>query len=71
MVWCPKLLRLLLNQVSNTLFGYSNVVLFFILFQILQLGLSLLGFHGVKWLENVGAVFIIATFVYMTYFTLT
>lgn len=54
-----------LNAVSATLFGYDNLVLFFILFQFVQIGLSVLGFQGIKWLENIGAVFILAALVYM------
>ncbi len=54
-----------LNLVSATLFGYDNIVVFFIGFQFLQIGLSVLGFHGIKWLENVGSVFIIGSLVYM------
>lgn len=54
-----------LNAVSATLFGFDNLVLFFILFQFLQIGLSVLGFQGIKWLENIGAVFILAALVYM------
>ncbi|MFI7483198.1 NCS1 family transporter [Kocuria sp. M1R5S2] len=54
-----------LNQVSAVLFGFSNLVLFFILFQFLQIGLSVFGFKGIKWLENIGAIFILASLVYM------
>ncbi|WP_428650140.1 NCS1 family transporter [Roseibium sp.] len=54
-----------LNLVSATLFGYDNMVVFFIGFQLLQIGLSVLGFHGIKWLENIGSVFIIGSLVYM------
>ncbi|MFC0201670.1 NCS1 family transporter [Paracoccus rhizosphaerae] len=54
-----------LNLVSETMFGYSNIWVFFIGFQFLQIGLSVLGFHGIKWLENIGAVFIIGALVYM------
>lgn len=54
-----------LNLVSGTLFGYENIVVFFIGFQVLQIGLSVLGFHGIKWLENIGSVFIIGSLVYM------
>ena len=35
-----------LNLVSATMFGYDNIVVFFIGFQFLQIGLSVLGFHG-------------------------
>ncbi|RFC64044.1 transporter [Fulvimarina endophytica] len=54
-----------LNLVSATLFGYDNMVVFFVGFQALQIGLSVLGFHGIKWLENIGSVFIIFSLVYM------
>ena len=54
-----------LNLVSDTLFGYSNIVVFFIGFQFLQILLSVLGFHGIKWLENIGSVFIIGSLIYM------
>ncbi|MEW2913943.1 NCS1 family transporter [Leisingera sp. JC11] len=54
-----------LNLVSDTLFGYDNMVAFFIGFQLLQIGLSVLGFHGIKWLENIGSVFIIGSLIYM------
>lgn len=54
-----------LNLVSDTLFGYSNIWVFFIGFQALQIGLSVLGFHGIKWLENIGSVFIIGSLIYM------
>lgn len=60
-----------MNEVSKTLFGYENVVLFFILFQLVQLSLSLLGFKGVKWLENIGACFIISALAYMFYVCVT
>lgn len=54
-----------LNAVSATLFGFDNLILFFILFQGLQIALSVFGFQGIKWLENIGAVFILAALVYM------
>ena len=54
-----------LNTCAYVLFDYSNVWLFFIVFQSLQIGLSVLGFHGIKWLENIGSFFIIACLIYM------
>lgn len=54
-----------LNAVSATLFGFDNLVLYFVLFQALQIGLSIFGFKGIKWLENVGSVFILFALVYM------
>lgn len=60
-----------LNQVSVTLFGYDNTVFYFIAFQVVQLLLSLLGFKGVKWIENIGAVFIVGALLYMFYVCVT
>jgi NCS1 family nucleobase:cation symporter-1 len=54
-----------LNLVTATLFGFDNLIVWFILFQGLQIGLSLFGFTGIKWLENIGAVFIILALIYM------
>ncbi|MEE2798283.1 MAG: cytosine permease, partial [Pseudomonadota bacterium] len=58
-----------LNMVSATLFGFDNLVFFFVAFQFLQIGLSVMGFQGIKWLENVGSAFILASLVYMFYST--
>ncbi|WHH60570.1 NCS1 family transporter [Petroclostridium sp. X23] len=60
-----------LNEVSKTLFGFDNVIFFFIAFQITQMLLSLLGFKGVKWIENIGAIFIVGALTYMFYVCLT
>lgn len=60
-----------INQISIALFRYDNVVLFFILFQVLQIGLSITGFHGIKWVENVGGVVIVLAMVYMLYISIT
>ncbi|MDN6324880.1 MAG: NCS1 family transporter [Corynebacterium sp.] len=54
-----------INSIADTLFGFSNIVLFFILFQALQIALSVAGFQGIKWLENIGAVFILCALIYM------
>ncbi|WP_201746195.1 cytosine permease [Veronia nyctiphanis] len=54
-----------LNAVSATLFGYDNMVIYFILFQFIQIGLSIFGFQGIKWLENIGSGFILISLVYM------
>ncbi|MDP3979699.1 MAG: NCS1 family transporter [Pseudomonas sp.] len=56
-----------INAVSATLFGFDNLVLYFIVFQFLQIGLSMFGFQGIKWLENVGSGFILVSLVYMFY----
>lgn len=56
-----------LNAVSATMFGYDNLIFFFIAFQILQIALSVLGFQGIKWLENIGSAFILMSLAYMFY----
>nr|WP_067298728.1 NCS1 family transporter [Marinobacterium profundum] len=56
-----------INAVSASLFGFDNLVFYFVVFQFLQIGLSMLGFQGIKWLENFGSVFILASLVYMFY----
>ncbi|WP_010488745.1 NCS1 family transporter [Pseudomonas sp. S9] len=56
-----------LNAVSSTLFGFDNLVLFFVVFQFLQIGLSMYGFQGIKWLENIGSGFILLSLIYMFY----
>ncbi|WP_227369210.1 NCS1 family transporter [Halomonas sp. M20] len=58
-----------LNAVSATLFGFDNLILFFIVFQLLQIALSVLGFQGIKWLENIGSGFILVSLTYMFYST--
>ncbi|WP_051533825.1 NCS1 family transporter [Desulfitibacter alkalitolerans] len=54
-----------LNAISNQLFGFSNIVFYFIAFQLIQIALSAYGFKGIKWLENIGSVVIIASLIYM------
>ena len=44
-----------INQISIALFHYSNVWLFF------------LGFQGIKWVENIGGVVIVAAMFYLLY----
>lgn len=54
-----------LNEVSKILFSYDNIILFFIVFHLFQVGLSALGFKGIKAIENIGGVIIIAALTYM------
>lgn len=60
-----------INNISIALFGYDNVVLFFILFQVLQIALSIKGFKGIKWVENVGGVVIVCAMLYMLFVCVT
>ena len=54
-----------LNEVSKILINFDNIILFFIVFHLFQVGLSALGFKGIKAIENIGGVIIIAALIYM------
>ncbi|MDY0236006.1 MAG: NCS1 family transporter [Gudongella sp.] len=56
-----------LNITLKTLIGFDNLPVMFVLFTALQVILAINGFHGIKWLENIAAVFILATLAYMFY----
>jgi len=56
-----------INLILNTMFGFDNIVLCFIVFHIIQVVLAFRGFKSIKWLENVGAIFILITLAYMAY----
>ena len=56
-----------LNSCFNTLFGFNNLPIVFVLFTALQVLLSIRGFKEIKWLENISVVFILATLAYMFY----
>ncbi len=60
-----------INQISMSLTGYDNIVLYFLVFHGLQVVISTTGFHGIKWLENIGAVVIICSLIYMFYVCVT
>lgn len=54
-----------LSTCSGIIFGFESVWFYFIVLLGLQTLLSIFGFKGIKWLENVGAVFIILSLIYM------
>ena len=56
-----------INSCLKTLFGIDSLPVVFGLFIILQVALSIKGFHGIKWLENISCIFILATLAYMFY----
>ncbi|WHH60568.1 NCS1 family transporter [Petroclostridium sp. X23] len=60
-----------LNACFKTLFGFDNLPIVFVLFTALQVALAINGFHGIKWLENISMVFILATLAYMFYVVYT
>ena len=56
-----------LNNISIAFFGYDNIWLFFILFQLVQIFLSMKGFQGAKWVGNIAGVVISIAMVYLLY----
>lgn len=56
---------LALNSISSKLFGFSNPLLFFVLFQLLQTWIASRGFSSVKWFEIVSSFFIAGTMIYI------
>lgn len=60
-----------INNISIIVANYSNVVLYFVLFQVLQVILTMKGFKGIKWVENVGGVVLTIALLYMLYVCVT
>lgn len=56
-----------INSCLKTLFGLDSLPVVFLLFVVLQVALSIKGFHGIKWLENISCIFILATLGFMFY----
>ncbi|TCP96202.1 NCS1 family nucleobase:cation symporter-1 [Cricetibacter osteomyelitidis] len=56
-----------INMCLNILFGIDNLVVVYVLFTALQVALSINGFTGIKWLENICSVFLIGILAYMLY----
>ena len=56
-----------INSCLDILFGFDNLPVVYILFTILQVGLAIKGFHGIKWMENFSCIFIVAILIYMLY----
>ena len=54
-----------MNQISIALFNFDNDFVWFFVLQILQCWLSIIGFQGIKWVENIGAVSLILVIAYM------
>lgn len=60
-----------INNISKALFGYDNIILFFLVFQLIQILLSIKGFQGAKWVGNVGGCVIILAMFYLLYVCMT
>lgn len=60
-----------INNISRALFGYDNIWLFFLVFQLIQIILSIKGFQGAKWVGNIGGAVIVLAMIYLLYICLT
>jgi len=60
-----------LNEISIIIFNYDNMILYFVLFHLMQVGLAVSGFKGIKAIENIGGVVIILSLGYMLFTMLT
>ena len=60
-----------INNIVYLLTGFSNVWVWFIVFQVVQILLSIKGFQGAKWVGNVGGTVIIIAMLYMLYILVT
>lgn len=56
-----------INLSLKVLFKFDNLPVVFVTFIILQVLLSINGFKGIKWLENISAFFILGALAYMFY----
>lgn len=60
-----------INNISKLLLGYDNIWVYFILFQLIQILLSIKGFQGAKWVGNIGGTVICIAMFYLLYICLT
>ena len=56
-----------INSCFKILFGFDNLPVVYILFTALQVALAINGFEGIKWMENISCIFIIAILIYILY----
>ncbi|MDO0822176.1 NCS1 family transporter [Desulfosporosinus nitroreducens] len=56
-----------LNEIAKILTGgaFDNVFICFVLLQLVQIGLSLYGFHAIKWVESLTSIVIMLALVYV------
>ena len=56
-----------LNEIAKILTGgaFNNVFICFVVLQLVQIGLSLYGFHAIKWVESLTSIVIMLALVYV------
>ncbi len=60
-----------INNIVKLIFHYDNIWLWFIVFQVVQILLSIKGFQGAKWVGNIGGTVIVLAMFYLLYICLT
>ncbi len=60
-----------INNIVKLIFHYDNIWLWFIVFQVVQILLSIKGFQGAKWIGNIGGTVIVFAMFYLLYICLT
>jgi NCS1 family nucleobase:cation symporter-1 len=62
---------LALNAISNTLFGFDNTFVWFVIFQLVQTWIASRGFNSIKWFDIFSSVFIAIAMIYIMYKLIT
>ena len=60
-----------INNIVKLILHYDNIWLWFIVFQVVQILLSIKGFQGAKWVGNIGGTVIVLAMFYLLYICLT
>jgi NCS1 family nucleobase:cation symporter-1 len=54
-----------IDYITNTIWGYSNVWLYFILFQVIQSAIAYYGINSIKWFDSLLSVVVLGFLVYI------
>ena len=54
------------NFITETIWGYSNIWLYFILFQVLQTAIAYFGINSIKWFDSLLSIVVLGFLVYIT-----
>ncbi|BEU86725.1 NCS1 family transporter [Selenomonas sp. TAMA-11512] len=60
-----------LNEISKIVLGIDQPFVMFVILQVVQIGLSLYGFHAIKWVESVISTVIMLALVYVLFLLIT
>jgi nucleobase:cation symporter-1, NCS1 family len=54
------------DYITDTIWGYSNIWLYFILFQVLQTAIAYFGINSIKWFDSLLSVVVLGFLIYIT-----